>query len=85
MPGFLYRAVDLDNGQTVDGFIEAVDDRAARALLRNRGSMPLTLTPAGSEALHDPRLQRIIEVLTFHPVKVKDLALFKSDRSHVVL
>lgn len=84
MPGFLYRAVDLDNGQTVDGFIEAADDRAARALLRNRGALPLSLTPTGSNATRDPRLQQIIEVLTFHPVKVKDLSLFTQQLAALV-
>ncbi len=84
MPGFLYRAVDLDNGQAVDGFVEAADDRAARALLRNRGVLPLSLKPTLSEAERDPRMQAFIELLTFHPVKVKDLSLFTQQLAALV-
>lgn len=76
MPNFLYRAVDLDSRRTVDGFIEATDDRDARTQLRARGVLPLALTAVQTESASHPRLQAFLEALTFYPVKTKDLAIF---------
>jgi type IV pilus assembly protein PilC len=76
MPSFLYRAIDLDNRRPVDGLVEAIDDRAARAQLRARGVLPLSIAEVAAEAPVDPRMQAFVETLTFYPVKVKDLAIF---------
>lgn len=84
MPSYLYQAVDLDNGQKVDGWIEASDERAARSLLRARGVLPLSITATRSGADANPHVQALIETLTFHPVKVKDLAIFTQQLAALV-
>ena len=84
MPSYLYRAVDLDSRRPVDGLIEASDERSARTQLRARGVLPLSLTATITEAESDPRLQALLETLTFHPVKVKELAMFTAQLAALV-
>ncbi len=84
MPSFIYRAVDLDSQRQVDGLIEAIDDRAARTQLRARGLLPLTIAPVTTEAEINPRLQALIEALTFYPVKIKDLSIFTQQLAALV-
>lgn len=76
MPSFLYRAIDLDNRRSVDGLLEAGDDRVARTQLRARGLLPLSITEVAPEAPVHPHMQALIEAVTFYPVKIKDLAIF---------
>jgi type IV pilus assembly protein PilC len=84
MPSYLYRAVDLDSRRQVDGLIEADDERAARTQLRARGVLPLAVSPIATDSDTDPRLQALIETLTFHPVKIKDLAIFTQQLAALV-
>ncbi len=84
MPSFLYRAVDLDSRRQVDGLIEADDERAARTQLRARGVLPLAVSAIATDADTDPRLQALIETLTFHPVSIKDLAIFTQQLAALV-
>lgn len=84
MPSFLYRAVDLDSQKPVDGLLEAPDERTVRTQLRARGVLPLSVTPVVAESQSDPRLQAVLETLTFYPVKIKDLAVFTQQLAALV-
>jgi type II secretory pathway component PulF len=77
MPVYLYRAVDLERRQAVEGTIEAEDDREARAALRARGVMPLAVEGQAveAEAQADP-LRDALQALTFRPVPPLELAVF---------
>ncbi len=84
MPSFLYRAVDLDSRRPIDGLVEAADERSARTQLRARGVLPLSVTPTVTEAETNPQLQALLETLTFHPVTIKELAMFTEQLAALV-
>lgn len=77
MPVFLYKAVDIERKQAIEGTLEAADDREARAALRARGIMPLTMTTAqpAAEAEAAP-LRRLLAALTHRPVPPIEIAVF---------
>lgn len=77
MPNFLYRAVDLEHRQELEGTVEAADERAARAVLRERGIMPLDLEQFATQGPPRPsRWQRLLDLLIFRPVKPEELTLY---------
>ena len=84
MPSFLYRAVDLDTRRPIDGLIEAADERSARTQLRARGVLPLSVSPTVTKSETNPQLLALVETLTFHLVKIKELALFTEQLAALV-
>ncbi|HEY9854173.1 MAG TPA: type II secretion system F family protein [Stenomitos sp.] len=76
MPSFRYRVVDLESQQPLEGSIEATNERSARAALRSRGLLPMWVQVDDPSEAAPPYLKRLVEVMTFRPVKTSDLAIF---------
>lgn len=77
MTVFGYRAVDLERQASVEGAVEAQDEREARQALRARGLLPLAVKPFDAAGRGEPAWRdRLIEALTFRPVKTSQLALY---------
>lgn len=76
MPSFRYRVVDLESQQPLEGTIEAANERSARAALRTRGMLPMAVVPDDLSEGTPHTLRLLVELLTFRPVGISDLALF---------
>lgn len=85
MPTYLYRAVDLENQTQVEGAIDARDEREARTSLRSRGILTLSMTSSETEATaNHAGLKRVLEILTYTPVKPGDLTIFTQQMAALV-